>query len=112
VLAASPSGTAAAATATPHHNATPQRAHARTHTAPAPPCTCAASIPDEFFSSAPALERFVIHKNMLKTVPATICGCKALTSIQLQVCARSPARAGRRAHPPACGPRRGTPSRA
>jgi len=43
-----------------------------------------ASIPDEFFSSAPALERFVIHKNMLKTVPATICGCKALTSIQLQ----------------------------
>ena len=112
MLAASPSGTAAAATATPYHNATPQRARARTHTAPTPPCTCAASIPDEFFSSAPALERFVIHKNMLKTVPATICGCKALTSIQLQVCARSPARAGRRAHPPACGPRRGTPSRA
>ena len=38
---------------------------------------------------------------MLKTVPATICGCKALTSIQLQVCARPLAPAAGPTRPPA-----------
>jgi len=42
------------------------------------------SVPDAFFTDAPALEVFVIYGNMLKTLPPTICECAALKNVQLQ----------------------------
>lgn len=42
------------------------------------------SVPDAFFTDAPALEVFQINGNMLKTLPSTICDCAALKNVQLQ----------------------------
>jgi len=42
------------------------------------------TIPDDWFSKAPKLEKFQIHKNMLTAVPATITSCAGLVNVQVQ----------------------------
>lgn len=42
------------------------------------------SVPDDFFDKTPNLERFVIHKNALITLPSSVLKCTKLTQFQVQ----------------------------